>query len=189
MIGKDPEISFLEFVAWEQEQADRHELIAGEVVRFLGGSIDHETIAVNIIAKLHAAVEPPCKVFGSAAIVQTVSRIGEDGYRPDVTVSCAATNIGSRLYVADPKVIVEVLSPSNAGPKWNAKLFEYWNTASIEQLVFVDALERSVTSHVRDENGRWNAPVVSAGHGSLVFAPLGITMTLSKIYQNTSLAD
>ena len=187
MIEKQAEVSFADFVAWEQRQSDRHELIGARVVPFLDGSIDHETITVNIIARLHASVEPPCKVFGSTAIVQTVSRIGEDGYRPDVTVSCSAANVGSRLYVEGPRVVVEVLSPSNAGPAWNMKLFEYWNTASIEQLVLVDSVERYITSHIRRPDGSWNAPIILI-EGILEFAPLRVSISLEKLYQNTSLA-
>ncbi len=153
----------------------------------MDASLDHETIAVNIIAKLHAAVEPPCKVFGSAALVETKSRVGEDCYRPDVTVSCDPENVGTRLYVVKPRLIVEVLSPSNFGKDWNTKLFEYWNTPGLEQLVLVDSLERHVTSYLRDADGTWR-PELSISDGDVSFAPIAIAMSLSGIYRNTSLA-
>ena len=187
MIEKQPEISFADFIAWEQDQTEWHELIGGKVVPFRAGSADHESIAVNIIGKLKATVEPPCKVFGGSAIIQTVSRLGEDGYRPDVTVSCSPANIGSRLYMEQPRIVVEVISPSNSGRAWNAKLFEYANTPSIEQLVLIESLERHVTSHVRDADGNWLKPIIIT-EGTLEFTPIGVTMTLDKIYEDTSLA-
>jgi Uma2 family endonuclease len=186
MIEKQPNVSFADFVAWEQDQTERHELIGGRVVRFLAGSVDHETITVNIISKLHASVEPPCRVFPSTAIVQTISRTGEDGYRPDVTVSCSKANVGSRLYVEMPRIIVEVVSPSNFGREWNTKLFEYWNTPSIEQLVLIESIERVVTSHVRNADGTWQKPLIFT-EGTLHFVPVGVSMAFNKIYQNTSL--
>jgi Uma2 family endonuclease len=186
MIEKQPDVSFADFVAWEQDQAERHELIGGRVVRFLAGSVDHETITVNVISKFHASVEPPCRVFPSTAIVQTLSRTGEDGYRPDVTVSCSTANVGSRLYVEMPGVIVEVVSPSNFGREWNAKLFEYWNTPNIEQFVLIESLERVVTSYVRDADGTWQKLLLVTA-GALHFAPVGVSMAFDKIYQNTSL--
>lgn len=185
-IENQPSVTFADFVAWEQDQAERHELIGGRVIRFLAGSVDHETITVNVIAKLHASVEPPCRVFPSTAIVQTISRTGEGGYRPDVTVSCAKTNVGQRLYVEMPRVIVEVVSPASFGRDWNAKLFEYWNTPSIEQLVLIESLERVVTSHVRNADGTWQKPLIVT-EGALHFAPIGVSMALDKMYQNTSL--
>jgi len=186
---QQPRISFLDFVAWEQDQTERHELIAGKIVPFLAASNDHETIVVNFISHLEPLLQPPCKIFGSGAIVQTVSRVAEDGYRPDVTVSCSKENAGSRLYVAEPKIVIEVLSPSNTGPKWNTKLFEYWNTTSIEQLLFVDSSQRQITSHLRDSAGRWNAEITYTNHDILEFAPLGVTMPLDRIYKNTDLAN
>jgi Uma2 family endonuclease len=188
VIEKQPRISFAEFVAWEQDQTQWHELIGGRVVPFRAGSADHESITVNVISKLKAAVEPPCKVFGSSAIFQTATRIGQDAYRPDVTVSCSPANIGSRLYMEEPRIVVEVISPSNSGREWNEKLFEYANTLSIEQLILIESLERYVTSHVRDANGIWQRPVILINEGTLEFSPIGVTITLAKIYEDTSLA-
>jgi len=141
---------------------------------------------VNIISKLHASLEPPCRVFPSTAIVQTISRTAEDGYRPDVTVSCSNANVGSRFYVELPRIVVEVVSPSNLGREWNTKLFEYWNTPSIEQLVLVESLERVVTAQVRDADGTWQKPLTLTD-GTLYFTPVGVSMAFDKIYQNTSL--
>jgi Uma2 family endonuclease len=187
MIEKQGNLTFAEFVAWEQDQTQRHELIGGRVVTFLDASIDHETIAVNVIAKLHASLEPPCKVFGSAALVQTTSRVGEGCYRPDATVSCDPENIGKRLYVTKPRLIIEVLSPSNSGKDWNTKLFEYWNTSCLEQLVLIDSLERHVTSYARNTDGIWQ-PEMSISAGDVLFAPIKIAMSVDTMYQNTSLA-
>jgi hypothetical protein len=41
MIEKQPNVSFAEFVAWERDQTQRHELIGGRVVTFLDASIDN----------------------------------------------------------------------------------------------------------------------------------------------------
>ncbi len=188
MIEPRQDVSFADFVAWERDQAELHELIAGRIVRFLAGSADDEIITVNVLAKLHASVAPPCIVFPSTTIVQTASRIGRDGYRPDVTVACSKANVGRREFIEEPRVVVEILSPSNYGHDWNAKLFEYWNTASIEQLVLIDAQARHVTSNVRDADGTWLPPLIHRNDGVLDFTPLAVSMTFEKIYANTSLA-
>ncbi len=186
MIDKQPEISFAEFVSWEQDQTQLHELIGGRIVPVLAASLDHETITVNVISKLNANLEPPCKVFPSIAIIQTISRTREDGYRPDATVSCSPANTGARLYVEQPLIVIEVVSPSNSGPEWNHKLFEYWNTPSIQQLVLIESRMRYVTTHVRDAGGAWLEPSVPTD-GILAFTPVAVTMTIDQIYKNTSL--
>ena len=188
MIEPQPNVSFADFVAWETAQHELHELIAGRIVPFLAGSADHALITGNVFAKLHASVDPPCRVFPSTTIVQTVSRTGKDGYRPDVTVSCSKANIGLREFIEAPMVVVEVVSPSNAGATWTAKLFEYWNTASIQQVVQIESRERVVTSSVRDESGLWMAPVVVIDNGALDFPQLSVSMPLERIYTGTSVA-
>jgi Uma2 family endonuclease len=188
MIEPRAGITFADFLAWEQEQEHRHELIGGEVVAFAGGSLDHEGIAANIVAKLRAAVDPPCLALGSSAVVETVSRNRTNGFRPDVVVSCSRDNVGTALYVREPLIIVEVVSPSNSGRKWNEKLIEYTLTPSIAQLVLVEARTRVMSSYVREATGAWQAPVTVEEVGRLEFTPLGFAMSLDEIYAATSLA-
>jgi len=82
-----------------------------------------------------------------------------------------------------------VLSPSNAGRKWDEKLFEYWNTLSIAQLVLVDSRTRATSSYVRDASGVWQAPLTIEGMGTVEFPPIGSAMSLDQIYAATSLAN
>jgi len=188
MIEPRSEISFSAFVAWEAAQTDLHELINGTIVPFRAGSADHELITGNVFAKLHATIEPPCLVFPSTTIVQTAHRRGKDGYRPDVTVSCSPLNIGRREFIVEPRIVVEVTSPSNAGRDWDIKLFEYWNTASIEHLMLIGSLERETTSYLRGADGRWLPPETLTNDGVLAFPFVGVTMTFAQIYRHTSLA-
>jgi Uma2 family endonuclease len=189
MIERQPGITFAEFIAWEQEQEARHELIGGQIVAFAGGSLDHSSISSNIVTKLRATVEPPCQAFNSDAILETATRSAANGFRADAVVSCSPENVGTALFVRTPLIVVEVLSPSNAGRKWVEKLFEYWNTLSIAQLVLVDSRTRATSSYVRDANGVWQAPLTIEGMGTVEFPPIGSAMSFDQIYAATSLAN
>ena len=59
MIVRLSGVTFADFIAWEQEQQARHELIGGQIVAFAGSSLDHSSISSNIVTKLRATVEPP----------------------------------------------------------------------------------------------------------------------------------
>lgn len=91
-----------------------------------------------------------------------------------------------RLYVEHPLIVIEVVSPSNHGPEWNHKLFEYRNSPSIRQLVLIESRTRYVATHVRDADGLWLEPATIID-GHLVFALVDITMTIDQVYRNTSL--
>jgi Uma2 family endonuclease len=188
MIERQPGITFGEFLAWEQEQEARHELIGGQIVAFAGGSLDHSGISSNIVAKVRATVERPRQAFNSDAILET-TRSAANGFRADAVVSCSPENVGTALFVRAPLLVVEVLSPSNAGRKWDEKLFEYWNTLSIAQLVLVDSKTRAASSYVRDANGAWQAPLTIEGIGVVEFPPIGSAMSLHQMYAGTSLVN
>ena len=78
-----------------------------------------------------------------------------------------------------PRIIVEVRSPSNAGERWENKLFEYRDTPSIEQIAIVESETRSVRSYVRDEQWQWQQEPTLAGDGVLTIR-IGVEMTLSE---------
>jgi Uma2 family endonuclease len=181
-------ITFADFIAWEQEQEERYELIGGEIVAFAGESLDHSGICINIVTKLRATVEPSCQAFNSDAILETATRPAANGFRADAVVSCSPENVGTALFVRAPLIVVEVLSPSNSGRKWNAKLIEYTTTQSIAQLVLVESKTRAASSYLRDAAGVWQGPLTVEGVGSLEFTPISASMSLDQIYAGTSLA-
>jgi Uma2 family endonuclease len=153
MIEPRAGITFADFIAWEQEQEERHELIGGEIVAPLaGGSLDHSGFCINIVTKLRATVEPPCQAFNSAAILETATRPAANGFRA-VRSFRVHPRTSERRFVRAPLIIVEVLSPSNSGRKWNAKLIEYTTTRSIAKLVLVESKTRAASSYV------WQGPL------------------------------
>ncbi|MEP7012870.1 MAG: Uma2 family endonuclease [Acidobacteriota bacterium] len=58
-----PRISVPDYLAFEREAEQRHELIDGEIVDFSGGTFAHSVISLNLGAELRAALrERPCTV-------------------------------------------------------------------------------------------------------------------------------
>ena len=123
----DP-MSIEDFLEWEETQQEKHELIDGRVVPFASASKDHNHIAGNIYVALRAHARPPCSVYGTDIVIETISRSGDNGYRADAVVSCAEEDrAGTDRYLRHPKIVVEVRSTkSNRGKEWDAELFEYW---------------------------------------------------------------
>jgi Uma2 family endonuclease len=189
MIQPLPErISLADFLAWEQSQEQKHELLAGEILAFSGGSFDHNDISLNVCRLLDDRVTPPCKAHNSDTIIETRARKGESGLRADASVSCSSEDTGKATYMRHPRIVVEVRSPSNVGEQWENKLFEYRETASIEQIVIIESEARSVRSYVRDDEWQWRQEPTVVGDGVLVFR-VGVEMTLQEIYRRTSLAN
>ena len=52
----DPPLTFEAYLAWEAEQAERHEFMRGEVFAMTGARATHNTIAGNVFALLRDAL-------------------------------------------------------------------------------------------------------------------------------------
>lgn len=188
MIPPLPErISLPDFLAWEADQARKHELLDGEILAFSGGSFDHNDISLNVCALLDERVSPPCKAHNSDTIIETRASKGESGLRADASVSCSSEDAGRAKYMKHPRIIIEVRSPSNVGEKWENKLFEYRDTHSVEQIVIIESETRSIRSYARDADWQWRQEPTIVGDGVLTFC-LGVELTLDEIYRRTSLA-
>ncbi len=46
-----------EFLEWERQQAERYEYLQGLIRMMVGGTADHNTIALNIAAALRAGLQ------------------------------------------------------------------------------------------------------------------------------------
>ncbi len=116
--------SYAESVAYDRDSELKHEYEAGEIRERDRATLRHSALAVRISAPLSALRARGCIGFGSDLRVRVLST-GRATY-PDVTV-CGAIERDpadpSNQTVANPTVLVEVLSPStehdDRGAKWH----------------------------------------------------------------------
>src|SRR5438552_833796 len=89
----------------------RSEYFAGEVVAMAGASLNHNRIAGNIHAGLHAHLRGKrCEAFINNMKAHIHERGDDWFYYPDVMVNCDPA--GQHKYFCEtPSVIIEVLSP------------------------------------------------------------------------------
>lgn len=126
-----------EFFAWSERQEDCYELVDGIPLKMMSGASNlHGAIVINIIRELANQLRgKPCRPMTADTAVKTRIRSFR---RPDVTVMCGP--LQARTYEAgDPRLAVEVLSPSNEGVAWQRKLDELKRLASLRYLLLVDS--------------------------------------------------
>ena len=62
-----PEFDIDAYMAWEEDQPERHEYLGGEAFAMSGGTDAHYTILGNAYAELRAALAgKPCRAFSPA---------------------------------------------------------------------------------------------------------------------------
>lgn len=143
-----------EYLAWEEEQPLKYEYIYGEAYAMTGGTLPHNSIAVNITTALRTHLRGKgCKVFMADAKV-CVSEKGPYFY-PDVVVSCEERDRRALKMVQYPCLILEVLSPGTEGYDRGDKFKFYRRLKTLQEYVLVDAEKLSVECYRLNERGKW----------------------------------
>jgi Uma2 family endonuclease len=178
-----PKISVPEYFALERVSEIRYEYVDGEIIPMPGESLTHNRIALNFSILLDRAFEDrDCVVY----IESVRLRVSPAKYRyPDVLALCGepVTDGDNPPALLNPALIVEVLSPSTQAIDQGEKFFEYWQIPGLTDYVLVAQDAMSVTHCVRHNPRQWTATEYTGLADTLMFASLGVTLTLSDVYR------
>jgi Uma2 family endonuclease len=173
------------YLAWESEQPERSEYIAGEVFAMVGVRREHATVAGNIFATLRQHLRgSPCLPFIADMKLHVAS--AQSFFYPDIMVSCDARDrqIGL-LYLQHPKLIVEILSESTAAHDRGAKFAAYRQIAALQEYVLVDVDDRRIEIFRRQTNNEWllhDYVAESVCH----FESLELTLSMEQVFEDVS---
>lgn len=143
-----------DYLAWEPAQAERHEYIDGEVFAMAGAEDRHVTVSMNIAFALRQHLSgSPCRTFMSD--MRLYVAVANSYFYPDVLVTCSALDLASPMVKTEPKLIVEVLSPSTAAYDRGLKFSHYRRIASLEEYVVIDLDTRSIDCYRKGADGLW----------------------------------
>jgi Uma2 family endonuclease len=175
-----------EFFQWQLDQEDRYELVDGFPVKMeTGASERHDRVVVNTIAGLHAQLRGTrCRPVTADVAVRT--RI-KGVRRPDITVTCGEARDDS-YQAQEPKMLAEVLSPSNSGVAWQRKLEEYRRLQGLPYILLVDARRPQATLLQRSAN-EWE-PVDADGLDAAFDLPaIGCRLAMRDIYEGVTFEE
>jgi Uma2 family endonuclease len=170
-----------EFEAWHAREPDRWEFICGQPRLMAPASMKHSIIKGNAYAALRSAFAgTPCQalVDGPQILTDEISAI------PDVVVTCAPLDLSTPV-IAEPALIVEVMSPSSepddAGRKW----FSYRQIPGLKHHLVLSQDERVVQVHSR-AGDLWRERFVSSGVVELDDPP--VRLDVDVVYPATGIA-
>jgi len=169
----------------EEASPLRHEYHDGEILAMSGGSLEHSIITTNVAAALHAAlVDKPCLVLDSNLKVGIIS--ARRFVYPDVHVICGQPQFDPRdathQTVTNPRVVVEVFSPSTEGYDRGGKFNLYRELESFEEYVLVSQDTASVETFFRQQHGTWLFTPYSGLDAVLKLRSLNLELRLSDVY-------
>jgi Uma2 family endonuclease len=181
-----------EYLRLEETSDVKHEYRFGEIVDMSGildmsgGMLDHSLVSANVSREMGNALKGgPCRVFDSNLRVR-INRNPLFCY-PDVTVICGEPVFDpgqpeKRLTVLNPKLIVEVLSPSTAGYDRGEKFTRYRELESLEEYMLVTADKAQVEVYFRQADGTWLFSPTAGLEGVARLRSLDVRLPLAEVY-------
>mgnify|MGYP001270227147 CR=1 FL=1 len=170
-----------DYLSGELRSETRHEFLGGTVYEMAGTSEEHNVIATNLLAALHAHLRgKSCRVF--IVDMKVRLRISRDDifYYPDLMVACDARDT-DRYFMRYPKVLIEVLSPDTERTDRREKFSSYTGLETLEEYVLVAQDRREVTLFRR--NRQWQPEILAQPEQVLELTSLDFTVPLHIVYE------
>ena len=164
-----------------QADATLFELVEGVIVMMTNPTETHEQIVSNIGAPLKLAMDPRgCRTYqGGIRVQRSDDSRDTDKARPDIVVRCGA--VGSKTYITDPLVVVEVLSPSTIDVDRGPKLDFYKSLPTVRHIAFVYQDQTRVEHYRRGEQG-FELEVLTRPADVVHFEAVEFRIDLARIY-------
>ncbi len=179
----NPRITPAEYAKLEEETGERFEYLNGQVFAMSGGTLPHSLIAARLNRRIGVLLENKgCETVGSDLRI-VVLETGLETY-PDVSVYCGKAQMaGTRgMAVANPVVLIEVLSKSTEAYDRGEKFAHYRRIASLQEYVLVAQDKVWVECFRRGEQWTWVLTEYAETSAALRLDSLSISIPVAAIY-------
>lgn len=177
-------LSKKEYLEMEIRSDARNEFVDGEIFAMAGGSPNHSTICFNLIRRIGEALDPTdCRGFEGNMKLEVVS--AEAFLYPDVMVVCGPIDAveNRRDAIANPVLIVEVLSPGTESFDRGRKFKLYQMVPSLQEYVLVSQEEPAIETFFKQASNRWLYTVTRGLSEILHLHSLEFGIAMGDIYR------
>ena len=181
-----------EFFVWQLSQDDRYELVEGVPVimrdpltMMTGASSLHDRITSNTLIALGNQLRgSPCWPATADLALRTKIRSLR---RADVLVTCDEPR--PDVYEAqEPKMVVEVLSPSNKGLPWQRKIEEYRQHPKLVYLLLI-APDIEQATLIRREGPTWTHDDFDGREAIIPLPEIKCRLAMADVYDGVRFQD
>lgn len=175
-----------EFFAYLDNNPDtKAELIDGQIITRTGNIVNHSIITMNLLSNIDVFLQenkPDCNIYSSDFAIQTKAK---NVRFPDFSISCHLK--GSDRISKTPIVIGEVLSETDTAMLDEiAKLEEYQNVHSVQEIFLIAQTQKEVTVYRRGKFFGWETETYT--NGLVEFQSIGYALPIDDIYHRVMFA-
>jgi Uma2 family endonuclease len=169
-----------DYLDTEKHSEQRHECRDGVVVAMAGASKDHERVAMNLAASLHAHLKgKPCEVFKSDMRLNMKIHGRVFYLYPDLMVAGDPDERDPHS-IQSPKLLIEVLS-EDENRDWIEKFLMHQRIPSLEEYAVVSQRAEFPEVSVFRKSEGWDPGHVHTS-GAVTFASVGLTIRVEDLY-------
>lgn len=176
--------SIEEYLALEQQSAQKHEYRDGEIIKITGGTTNHNTLAINFVFAF-------LSIFSNQdyQIYMGDVRLWIEEYRrytyPDIMVVKDKPIYQGKgaTTIKNPYLIVEVLSKSTANYDQSDKFDAYRSLPDFQEYILIDQYRYYVKQFAKNEAGKWVLTDYLGKDAVLKLESLDLEISLENLYQ------
>ena len=180
-----PEIlSLEEYRNLETSAETKHEYHDGEIIEMTGGSINHNSILINLIVLLKLALRGTNYRLQSSDLRLWIPQYNR-GLYPDLMIIAGEPLFSDNRNdeILNPCVIIEVLSPSTSGYDRGDKFRYYRSIPQLNQYLLVSQGKILIESYSKTSENNWLLQEYTPARGIISLDSLGISLNLVDIYE------
>jgi Uma2 family endonuclease len=179
-------MSVEEFLLWDAPPPLLWQLVDGEPQAMAPASRTHGAIQSQLSYLVTRHLEErgsPCSIVTTPGVIPHVQP--DTNYRiPGLAVTCSGYELEESA-LADPVLLVEILSPSNRTETW-ANVFAYTTIPSVREVLVLETLKIGAELR-RNTDGTWPKQPTMIDSGDVVLESIGFTFPLAAAYRTTRL--
>jgi Uma2 family endonuclease len=184
------DLTIEEFLEWAEITDGRYELVDGEVVAMAPPSQTHGLIFGEIAGIIRDHLRKSggrCRVVLEPGVKTRIC--ARHNYRiPELGVICKPPVAGTQM-VAEPVLIVEVLSPGNRKATWT-NVWAYAANPAVQEILIIESTKIEGWLLRRQADGSWpEDPELIPHDGRIALDSIGMSMALVDAYATTPFTD
>ena len=168
----------------ETSAETKHEYHDGEIIEMTGGSINHNSILINLIVLLKLALRGTNYRLQSSDLRLWIPQYNR-GLYPDLMIIAGEPLFSDNRNdeILNPCLIIEVLSPSTSGYDRGDKFRYYRSIPQLNQYLLVSQGEILIESYSKTSENNWLLQEYTPARGIISLDSLGISLNLADIYE------
>ncbi len=182
--------SIEEYLALEEAADYKSEYIDGEIFPMAGGSTNHNQIALNFSTELNFAFKKlDYRVFMSDVRLWIPKK--RIYTYPDVMLVVGKPEYYNNRTdtITNPRVIIEVLSPSTKGYDCSKKFEAYRTIPTVEEYLLLDQTRRYIEHFSKTDNKRWSFAEYNESDEAIALASVSFEIAVADIYNKVNFEE